>query len=68
MLPSPVPPRVPPSVPVHPGLKVCVLPEETMERVMLVSLVVAKVWESGERPLSEVMPVSVKERQVPFTA
>ena len=40
-------------------------PEEETAKVMFVSLVVAKVCESDERPFMEVMPVSVKERQLP---
>ena len=53
---SPVPPRVAESVPVQPGVKVWVEPDEVTASVMFVSLVVAKDCESVARPFKEVMP------------
>ena len=53
---APVPPRVIASVPLHPGVKVCVLPEESMVSVRFVSLEVANVCVDAESPLSEVSP------------
>ena len=65
-VPSPVPPRVPASVPVHPGLNVWRLfPVVLTVSVMLVSLEVPNVWVTAVAPLNEVIPVSVKDRQLP---
>ena len=64
---SPVPPRVPASVPTQEGVNVCVEPTEEIVRLIFASEPVANVCARVESPLSEVMPV-VSVIQLPFTA
>ena len=65
MVLRPVPPRTPESVPTHDGVRVWVAPEETMVRLMLASVPVAKDCVSAVRPLSEEMPVLVATHAPP---
>ena len=61
----PVPPRVLASVPVHPGVKVWVLPVEVTVRVMFVSVDVANVCVFEVSPLRSVSPVPPLPQSTP---
>jgi hypothetical protein len=68
----PVPPRVGASAPVHPGVKVCVEPDDVIVRVIFASVPVAKFCVEVEIPLRDVRPdpplaIILVVAMIPFT-